>query len=75
VSTNDDDEQANNAVATGALFTILSIAAGSMSVLGSMSALTSVTLPPDGPGNQVEVMFDFLASPYRLTVERVPDEG
>jgi hypothetical protein len=62
-----DDDMANSVVATGALFAILRAATG-------QSELTSVSLPDDGPDNQIEVTLSFMKSPYRLVVEQVPDD-
>lgn len=61
----DDDELPNNLVATGAVFALLT--------RRRFAGLTDVSLP-DGPGNQIDVTFDFLKSPYRLTIERVIDD-
>lgn len=65
-----DDDMANNAVATGALFILLHYARA------TFEGLTSVTFPGfPSDGNQIDVELDFLGSPYRLTVERVTDEA
>ena len=63
----DYDEMANNLVATGALFAVLSRAS-------VVQPGFSMTLPEIGPGNQIDIRFSFLKSAYRLTVERVPDD-
>lgn len=61
----------NDLVAAGAVLMMLLLAKGQTRVL---TALEVVTAPDDGPTNQLEVTFSFLASPYRLTVERVEKE-
>lgn len=57
------DERANNLVATGALFALLSGARD--------GTLTSVETTG---GNQIDIGFSFLKSAYRLTVERLPKD-
>lgn len=64
----DDPELPNNLVATGALYMLLRAA------YDTQSALTGVRLPETGPGNQIDVTLSFMDSPYRLTVNRVPDD-
>lgn len=61
------DDMPNNLVATGALFAILH----SASI--EHSALTSVTMPSGNVGNQIDITFSFLRSPYRVTIKRVDE--
>lgn len=57
----------NNLVAAGAIFMALSSAPG---------ARVDVVVDDDGNAtNELSVEFDFLASPYRFTVEREVLEG
>jgi len=61
------DDHANNLVVTGALFMALTMAQK------HVPSLTEVTIPEDGSGNQLDVSFSFMNSPYRITVERLAD--
>ena len=53
---NDNDKLANEIVVIGAMWMILSSAGATVTVLA---------------GNTMEVEFDFLRSPYRVTVEQL----
>jgi hypothetical protein len=65
-----DDDHDNNLVAAGALYALLSGLTES-----HIYHLTAVEVVFDAgyPTNQVDVTFSFMASPYRLTVERVSE--
>lgn len=61
------DEKANNILATGAI-----TAALTMTRASAIKDVSLVTV--DGQAtNQLVVKFDFLKSPYRLTIERVDE--
>lgn len=60
------DDFQNNLIATGALIAVLG---GQVPV----ATVLSVEGLPDGAGNQIDVRFPFLKSPYRLTIERVDE--
>ncbi len=55
---NEDDE--NNLVAAGALYMLMHMA--------------GVSVETDGRSNELVVRLPFLLSPYRVTVERIPEE-
>lgn len=62
----DDDDIQNNLVAAGALYMALSMVPGAR-----LEVETEVE--DDHATNRLIVRFDFMKSPYRLTVERIPD--
>lgn len=67
----DLDNQANNLVAAGALLVLL------YSAQDLNAQLTSIGVVSDDDGqptNQIDIGLAFMKSPYRITVERVPDE-
>jgi len=66
--TNDDHD--NNLVASGALYALLS---GLTESHIYQLTTAEVVFDAAGPTNQIDVTFSFMASPYRLTVERVVD--
>jgi len=61
----------NDLVAAGAVLMLLLLAQGQVRTI---TALEVVTGPDDLPTNQLDITLSFLRSPYRLTVERVPEE-
>jgi hypothetical protein len=63
----DDDDHDNNILAAGALLAMLWVA--ERPLVKSIRAVED----EDGPTNQIDVSFSFLLSPYRITIERVPD--
>jgi hypothetical protein len=63
-----DENMQNNLLATGALLAVLT------TMGDAVPGFAVVGFPEEGPGNQLDVRFDFLKSPYRLTVERVIDD-
>lgn len=62
-----DDDHDNNIVATGAVLALLVT-----SVSSGMESVEAVTDAQGNPTNQIDIGLRFLASPYRITVERVP---
>ena len=61
----------NELVASGAVLMLLLLAQGQVKTLTSLDVVTG----PDGvPTNQLDLTLNFLRSPYRLTVQRVPEE-
>lgn len=66
-------EVENNLIAAGALFALLRL--GTV-ICDNGSSLTSVEVVVDAEGNvtnQIDITLSFMASPYRITVERVTD--
>lgn len=61
------DDMANNAVTTGAVFIALADAFEHRPGF-------AVTIPEAGPPNQLEIRLDFMASPYRVTIERIDED-
>jgi hypothetical protein len=57
---NDIDDRANNLVAAGALFAVL-------------SGQTRLVVDMPETANQMVVRFPFLLSPYLVTIERIPE--
>lgn len=58
------DERLNNIVAAGGVFMALTTA----------GVNADVELDGDNATNRLVVVLPFLKSPYRLTIERIPDE-
>lgn len=59
-----EDEQLNNIMAAGGVFMALTTA----------GVEADVELDGNNATNRLVVVLPFLKSPYRLTVERIPDE-
>jgi len=69
----DPADRDNNLVAAGAVLMLLR---GATVVSVNKSSLTSVEVVTDeqgNPTNQIDIGLSFMASPYRITVERVVD--
>ena len=63
-----EEEAMNNVLAAGAVLGVLWLG------LDGSELLSAEPVHVDGAAtNVIEVQFSFLGSPYRLTVERVPD--
>jgi len=66
-----DDERDNDLVACGAVLMLLLLARGQVRTLTSVDVVTN----NDGtPTNQLHLTFNFLRSPYRLTVDRIQED-
>jgi len=63
----DSDDHDNNILAAGAVLAMLWVADRPM-----VKTLRAVE-DENGPTNQIDISFAFLQSPYRITIERIPD--
>jgi hypothetical protein len=64
----DEEDMLNNVLATGAVV-------GCLTQFQSKSLTSVNVVMVDGQAtNQVDVRFDFLKSPYRLTIERIDED-
>ena len=61
------DDRSNNILAAGAVLTMLWVA--ERPLVKSIRAVED----ENGPTNQIDISFAFLLSPYRITIERIPD--
>lgn len=64
----DSDDYDNNLVAAGALLAILTITR-----TFPVTTLEAVTDANGFATNRIDISFSFMKSPYRITIERVPD--
>jgi hypothetical protein len=61
------DDRHNNVIMTGAVQAVFAMS-------GRFDSVENVLDDDNGPTNQLDVTVDFMKSPYRITIERVPDE-
>jgi len=64
----DSDDHDNNLIASGALLAILLLPR-----TASVESIEAVTDQYGFATNQIDIGFSFLRSPYRITIERIPD--
>ena len=64
-----DADRDNNLIAAGAILALLG------PVGGSLTAVRVVTDTEGDATNQLDVSLSFMVSPYRITVERVTEDG
>jgi len=65
MSRDESDDHENNLVTAGALYALLSGSIGER-----LTAVEVVTNEVGGPTNQLDIRLSFMASSYRITVER-----
>ena len=69
----DDDDVANNLIAAGAVLAMLWSSQDSTRGRRGLQDVRLVADAEGSPTNQIDIDLSFMASPYRITVERVPD--
>lgn len=66
-----DEEMLNNLLATGGIYAALTTSP--VFLCEKLKTVTKVFDANGGTTNQLDVIMDFLDSPYRITIERIRD--